>query len=70
MESFARVYNELRDLECERDFWCNRAGGMFCTREIISPLDKHSAVGKAESRKDGDDFAEAPGVDELESESS
>lgn len=70
MESFAKVSKALRDLECERDLWFSRAGGIFFTAEIASSLDKHSAVGKPDSKKDGDDFVETPGVDESESGSS
>ena len=70
MESFARVSKALRDLECERDFCCNRAGGIFFAEEIASSLDKHSAVGKPDSKRDGDDLVETPGVDESESGSS
>lgn len=70
IESFAKVSRALRDLECERDFCCNRAGGAIFTVDIVSSLDKHSAVGKPDSKKDGDDLLEAPGVDDSESESS
>ena len=67
---FAKVSKALRDLECERDLCCSRAGGIFFTVETTSSLDKHSAVGKPDSKKDGDDFVETPGVDESESGSS
>ena len=70
MESFAKVSKALRDLECERDFCCNRAGGAFFAGETSSSLDKHSAVEKPDSRKDGDGLVETPGVDDSDSESS
>lgn len=66
-EGFARVSRALRDLECVRDLCCNRAGGCFLTAETTSSLDKHSAVGKPDSNKDGDGLVEAPGVDDSES---
>ena len=69
MELFAKVSKALRDLECERDFCCNRVGGAFFEREMVSSLDKHSAVGKPDNKKDGDGLVETPGVDDSESES-
>ena len=70
MESFAEVSKALRDLECERVLCCNRVGGTFFTVNIVSSLDKHSAVGNPDSKKDGDGLVETPGVDDSESESS
>lgn len=67
-ESFAKVSKAFRDLECARDFCCDRAGGDFLGAVVSCP-DKHSAVGKPGS-KDGDDFVETPGVDGSESGSS
>ena len=70
MESFTKLSKALRDLECERDFCCNRAGGAFFAAEMLLSLDKHSAVGKPDNKKDGDGLVETPGVDDSESESS
>ena len=70
MESFANVSKALRDLECERDFCRNRAGGASFAAEMLSSLDKHSAVWKPDNKKDGDCLVETRGVDDSESESS
>jgi len=70
MESSAKVSKALRDLEWERDFFCSRAGGTFLGAGMASPLNKHNAVGKSASKKDGDDLVGTPGVDDSESGSS
>lgn len=64
-EPFAKVSKALRDLECEIDLCCN-GGRYFLTVEAASSLDKHSTVGKPDSKKDDDGLRETPGVDGSE----